>query len=78
MADGQVQEQANALARQLAAGATVAFGTTKRLLHQGWTESLETQMMQESQAISLMAQSADAQEGISAFLAKRSPLFKGN
>jgi 2-(1,2-epoxy-1,2-dihydrophenyl)acetyl-CoA isomerase len=75
--DGQVQEQAEALARQLATGATLAFGVTKRLVHQGVTESLETQMRHEGYAISTMAGSADSQEGISAFLAKRSPMFKG-
>ena len=50
-------------------------GMTKRLLHQGWNESLETQMMYETQAISSIARSTDSQEGISAFLAKRSPHF---
>jgi 2-(1,2-epoxy-1,2-dihydrophenyl)acetyl-CoA isomerase len=70
-----LQEQAEALAYQLAAGPTSAFGMTKRLLHQGWNESLETQMMYETQAISTIARSTDSQEGISAFLAKRSPHF---
>lgn len=75
--ENQVQEQAEALASQMAQGATRAFGATKRLVHQGWNESLETQMMHETRAISTMAASADAQEGISAFLAKRSPHFNG-
>lgn len=75
--DGTVQEQAEILARQLAQGATLAFGATKRLLHQGMIESLETQMMHESRSIAAMATSADAQEGISAFLAKRAPRFNG-
>jgi 2-(1,2-epoxy-1,2-dihydrophenyl)acetyl-CoA isomerase len=76
--DGSVQEQAAALARRLAAGPTLALGATKRLLHQGWNESLETQMMEETQAISTMAGSADGQEGIRAFLEKRPPRFNGN
>ena len=75
--DGQVLERAEALARELATGPTMAFGVTKRLIHQGVTESLETQLMQERHAISTMAGSADSQEGMSAFLAKRAPLFKG-
>ena len=75
--DANVQEQAKALARLLAEGPTMAFGATKRLLHQGWNESLETQMMYESHAISTMAGSADGHEGINAFLAKRSPRFNG-
>jgi 2-(1,2-epoxy-1,2-dihydrophenyl)acetyl-CoA isomerase len=75
--DSSVQEQAEALARHLSAGPTMAFGMTKRLLQHSWTESLETQMRHESHAISTAGGSADAQEGIAAFLAKRSPVFKG-
>ena len=73
--DGQAQHQAETFARQLAAGATQALGATKRLVHQGWGESLETQMMHERQAIANFGATANAQEGISAFLAKRSPHF---
>lgn len=75
--EGQVQERAEALASSLATGPTMALGVTKRLIHHGVTESLETQMMQERHAISTMAGSVESQEGISAFLAKRAPLFKG-
>jgi 2-(1,2-epoxy-1,2-dihydrophenyl)acetyl-CoA isomerase len=75
--DGSVQEQTEALARRLGAGPTLALGATKRLLYQGWKESLETQMTYETQAISTMAGSPDGQEGISAFLAKRAPHFNG-
>lgn len=75
--DGEALRQADALASQLAKGPTLAYGATKRLLHQGWTESLETQMMAESQAIAAMSATADASEGMRAFLAKRAPEFKG-
>jgi len=47
------------------------------LLHSGWTESLETQMENESQAIANSARTADAREGITAFLEKRTPKYKG-
>jgi enoyl-CoA hydratase/carnithine racemase len=40
-------------------------------------EMMETQMMNESHTISSMGGSADSQEGISTFLAKRSPRFNG-
>ena len=75
--DGAAKQQADALARQLAAGPTLAFGTTKRLLHAGWTEGLETQMLAESQAIAAMSATADAREGITAFAGKRKPDFQG-
>ena len=74
--DDSMLAQAEALAKRLAMGPTLAFGTTKRLLHQGWNESLETQMTDETQAISAMAASSDGQEGIAAFLGKRPAHFE--
>ncbi len=75
--DAELLTQAEALASQLASGATKALCTSKRLLHSGWVETLETQMENESRAIADMARTADAKEGITAFIAKRSPEFKG-
>lgn len=69
--------QAHSLAAQLAAGPTRSFGATKRLFNSGWTETLETQMENESQAIADMARTADSNEGIMAFLEKRTPKFRG-
>lgn len=70
-------DQATALAETLANGPTKAFGITKRLMQASMSESLETQMEYEAQAIAAMARTADAQEGITAFLEKRKPEFKG-
>jgi 2-(1,2-epoxy-1,2-dihydrophenyl)acetyl-CoA isomerase len=75
--DGEALLRADELARQFAQGPTLAYGATKRLIHAGWTESLETQMMAESQAIAAMSGTADAKEGLAAFTAKRAPDFKG-
>jgi len=75
--DGEALQRAEELARQLAQGPTLAYGATKRLLHQGWSESLETQMMAEGQGIAAMCGTADAHEGIGAFTAKRAPHFTG-
>jgi len=75
--DGALQEQAWRLAAELAAGPTAAYAAAKRLLQSGLTESLETQLEYESQAIARMAATGDATEGISAFLEKRQPRFKG-
>jgi 2-(1,2-epoxy-1,2-dihydrophenyl)acetyl-CoA isomerase len=69
--------EAKALAGQLAAGPTKAFGATKRLLQIGLTESFEAQMKNESRSIAEMARTGDSREGIRAFLEKRSPDFKG-
>ncbi len=75
--DEELLAQAQAFAKQLAAGAPKALGAAKRLLHSGWTETLETQMEDESQTIAAMAHTSDTHEGIAAFLEKRSPKFKG-
>jgi len=75
--DNELLAQASAIAVQLAAGPTRAYGISKRLLHSGWTETLETQMENESQAIANSARTADAREGITSFLEKRPPKFKG-
>jgi 2-(1,2-epoxy-1,2-dihydrophenyl)acetyl-CoA isomerase len=75
--DATLQAEAQTLAAQLAAGATVALGAAKRLLHHSFGESLETQMELEAQAIAEQARGRDAREGIAAFIAKRAPKFEG-
>ena len=75
--DDDLFGNATELASQLAAGATKALGAAKRLLHIGWTETLETQMEHETQTIADIARTADAREGIAAFMEKRSPEFIG-
>ena len=74
--DAELQTEAQALAKQLAAGATQALGAAKRLLHHSSSESLETQMELEAQAIAEQARGAHAREGIAAFIAKRPPNFR--
>jgi 2-(1,2-epoxy-1,2-dihydrophenyl)acetyl-CoA isomerase len=77
VADDQVLAVALEMARRLAKGPTRSFGATKRLMLSGATESLESQMERETRAIAAMARSADAREGIAAFIAKRAPAFHG-
>jgi 2-(1,2-epoxy-1,2-dihydrophenyl)acetyl-CoA isomerase len=77
VADDALEAEVNGLARTLASGPTEAFGLTKRLVLSSATESLESQMEQESRAISDAARTADAREGIAAFLARRDPRFSG-
>jgi 2-(1,2-epoxy-1,2-dihydrophenyl)acetyl-CoA isomerase len=77
VADDDLDGEAAALAERLAAGPTRAFGETRRLLLTATGESLETQMEHEAQAIARTAASADGQEGITAFLAKRPTAFRG-
>ncbi len=75
--DGELAAEADSLASRLASGATAALGASKRLVYGGWTETLETQLEHESQAISDVSRTADGKEGIAAFLEKRAPKFEG-
>ena len=75
--DVQLIAQAESLADELAHGPTRAHGGVKRLLYGAATNPLYEQMELENESISEMARSADAQEGLNAFLAKRPPQFSG-
>jgi len=72
-----VDEEADALARQLAAGPTEAYGLVKRLVLASAGNTLETQMELESRAIADSARSEDAREGMAAFFEKRDPSYHG-
>jgi 2-(1,2-epoxy-1,2-dihydrophenyl)acetyl-CoA isomerase len=75
--DDQLGAEALRLAREIAQGPTGAFGGVKRVVLRSESETLESQMEIEARAIADAARSADGQEGIRAFLAKRPPKFSG-
>jgi 2-(1,2-epoxy-1,2-dihydrophenyl)acetyl-CoA isomerase len=75
--DGELRAEAMALATRLAAGPSLAFGRARKLIRDAWDNTLETHMRLETEVIADMAQSADAREGIQAFLEKRRPTFGG-
>lgn len=76
--DDDLQNEAMAQAKAFAAGPTKAFGATKRLLQETWNGGLETQMDRETRSIVDLSRTADAHEGIDAFVNKRKPDFKGS
>jgi 2-(1,2-epoxy-1,2-dihydrophenyl)acetyl-CoA isomerase len=75
--DGDVMAEAGKLATELAAGATTALGGVKRLFYASTNNSLSEQMELETELIAECARTADAQEGMAAFLGKRAPKFTG-
>ena len=75
--DEKLADEALKLAREIAQGPTGAFGSVKRIVLRSESETLESQMEIEARAIADAARSADGQEGIRAFLAKKPPRFSG-
>ena len=73
----QLAARAEAIARQLAAGPTRAYGEMRRLLTSVEDQPLEAQLELEALALSRIAGTADAREGLTAFGEKRKPVFRG-
>ncbi|HEX8578957.1 MAG TPA: enoyl-CoA hydratase family protein [Allosphingosinicella sp.] len=71
-------DEAQALARGLAAGPTFAHGITKNQLNQEWNVSLETAIEMEAQAQAICMATGDFRRAFEAFAAKRTPMFEGN
>lgn len=69
--------RAEKIARKLADGPTLAFGEIKRLMNSTGDQPLEAQMELEAQALARIAKTHDAQEGLTAFVEKRKPQFRG-
>jgi len=71
-------EEVMTLASTLAQMPTKALGLTKRLLNQSMTNNLEQQLALESNLQIEASSSNDYKEGVTAFMEKRKPEFKGN
>jgi enoyl-CoA hydratase/carnithine racemase len=71
-------QQAQALARDLAAGPTFANGITKTMLHQEWSMTVEQAVEAEAQAQALCMLTEDFKRAYNAFVAKQKPVFEGN
>jgi 2-(1,2-epoxy-1,2-dihydrophenyl)acetyl-CoA isomerase len=69
--DARIEE----LVKRLAAGPTGAYGSVRRLLEASATSSLSEQLALEAATIGARAATAEGQEGMDAFAAKRPPEF---
>lgn len=67
-----------ALASRLAAGPTAALGRTKRLINESLGRSLAEQLLAEQQAFLDSSLTNDFAEGVTAFVEKRMPDFRGH
>jgi 2-(1,2-epoxy-1,2-dihydrophenyl)acetyl-CoA isomerase len=72
-----LQQEALALATQLASMPTRALGLTKRALNASMTNDLDAQLEVEAELQREAGRTRDFAEGVSAFLEKRKPNFTG-
>lgn len=75
--DEELMAEAKSLAARLAAGPTLGLGLTKRLIQAAAVNSLDEQLDLERDLQREAGRSADYAEGVTAFLEKRKPAFKG-
>lgn len=74
----ELEGAAMALARALAAGPTFAHGITKTQLNQEWNMGLEQAIEAEAQAQAICMQTRDFERAYRAFVAKETPVFRGD
>lgn len=73
----RLQDTVRELAGMLAAGPTQAYAQVKNLVDSAQNATLETQLELEAQTITALSKTADGQEGVQAFIAKRPAHFSG-
>ena len=73
--DDKVIEEARSMLERLTKSALHSFAWSKRLFLESFNNTLETQLELERQGISDCARHPDGQEGISAFIENRKPVF---
>jgi enoyl-CoA hydratase/carnithine racemase len=74
----QLHAEAQALARELAAGPTFAHGMTKKCLQQEWSMGIAEAIEAEAQAQAICMQTRDYGRAYRAFVEKRRPQFEGD
>lgn len=75
--DAELEQAAQALARDLADSATYALTLSKKMFQSMYTPTLEQLMEMETLASCIVRQTDDHREGVAAFKEKRAPRFTG-
>jgi len=66
------------VAKDLAAGPTLAHALTKKMLHQEWDAGIDEAIEMEAQAQAALMETRDFKRAYEAFAAKRKPTFQGD
>lgn len=74
----ELDAETEALVQRLASGPTFAIGATKLLLNKASANSQAQQMELEAESFAACSATGDFEEGIRAFVEKRTPRFAGN
>jgi enoyl-CoA hydratase/carnithine racemase len=73
----ELDEAAMEFAAMLAAGPTAAIGAAKLSINEGWGIGIDEALALEADGFAGSFATADAAEGVAAFLGKRGPSFSG-
>jgi 2-(1,2-epoxy-1,2-dihydrophenyl)acetyl-CoA isomerase len=78
VSDENFEQEVNTFALKLAKMPTKGLGLTKRALNASFSNDLTSQLAVEEELQTQAGATNDFNEGVQAFLAKRTPNFKGN
>mgnify|MGYP001208509164 FL=1 len=78
VSDAELDAETDKVAQRLAQGPTRAYGHAKRLMWTSVNNQLEHQLQLEAEAFADCAGGHDFREGVTAFVEKRRPVFKGS
>jgi len=75
--EDKFRETVRQFAAELASKAPVALKLAKALINKGEDASLDAALALEREGVGVVGSTEDLQEGVSAFIEKRKPKFKG-